>query len=162
MGKHKAIGLSASDRAILHLADRLRVLTIAILLKGILAGLSRSGASKIVNRLVRSQHLCSYTLFHPTRYFALGDQGARLLGRNNYRTLPLGPQALPIEYSAAVYCALGRVARKRLMPQEIKELYSWSIGHMEDALLCLEDATSVLEFLRVDLGRTPCVQTSDL
>ena len=152
MSKHKATRLSARDYAILHLADRLRVLTIAILRKGVLAGLSRSGASKIVNRLVRSQHLCGYTLFHPTRYFVLGDQGARLLGRTNHRTLPLGPQALPIEYTTAVYRVLGRTPRKRLMRSEVQEIYSWLTGQLMDAPMCIDEAHSVLELLRVDLG----------
>jgi len=87
-----------------------------------LFGLSGSAAGKIVNRLCRAEYLQGYTLFHPVRYYVLGTQGAKSLGLAVHRSLPLGPQSLPIEYAALVFATLGKQLRKRLNRREVLAL----------------------------------------
>lgn len=152
MNKQRGSRLSQRDHAVIQQADALRITTLEILRQSLLKGLTRSGVSKIVNRLCRSRYLQSYTLIHPGRYFVLGDAGATLLGRSGHRVLPLGPQALPTEYAAAVHCALGKSARRRMTKDELRQRFPWLPKRLVETPVGLDLKTDVIEMLRVDLG----------
>lgn len=152
MNRQQGSRLSHRDHAVIQQADALRITTLEILRQSILSGLTRSGVSKVVNRLCRSGYLQGYTLIYPGRYFVLGDTGATLLGRSGHRVLPLGPQALPTEYAAAVHCVLGKSARRRITKSELRQRFPWFPERLVESPVCLDLTTNVIELLRVDLG----------
>lgn len=144
--------LSGRDRNVIDHVARYRLTTIPVLRHTHLRGLSRSAAGKIVGRLCSAEFLQGYSLFHPTRYFVLGSQGAKSLGIGTHRTLPLGPQSLPLEYASLVYATLGKQPRKRLSRREVLALCPWLPESLAAAPHCFDEAHRVLELLRVDLG----------
>jgi len=147
--------LSSRDERVIRHTDRMRIATIEMLMCSALMGLSRSAVSKIVNRLCFAGYLKSYTLNHPARYFVLGGEGARLLGRKNYRTLPLGPQALAIEFATAAHCLMGNNKRKRLSREEVARHLPWLPKGKQHLPMCMELSRKTLEVIRVDLGGSP-------
>jgi hypothetical protein len=134
-----------------HVA-RYRLTTIAVLRRTHLKGLSRSATGKVVNRLCSFEYLHGYQLLHPLRYYVLGTQGAKSLGLSAHRSLPLGPQSLPMEYAALIHATLGKRLRKRLNPEEILAICPWLPTNLASAPHCLDETQGVLELLRVDLG----------
>jgi hypothetical protein len=144
--------LSSRDRQILEHVSRYRLTTIAALRRVLGADLSRKAASKIVGRLCDTGYLRAFTLIHPTRYYVLGTRAAKLLGISVQRSLPLGPQALPMEYAALAYAMLSKQSRKRLNPMEILAACPWLTDPMIRATHCFDESHGVLELLRVDLG----------
>lgn len=137
-------------RVVEHVA-RFRLSTCAVLRRGVLAGLSRNAAGKLLNRLCRAGQLRKYPLLHPTPYYVLGEAGAKSLGLTSQRTLPLGPQSLPLEYAVLIYAACGQPSRTRLTRREVRQSCSWLSVALAAAPHC-RDAHGVLELVRVDLG----------
>ncbi len=153
--RSRHITLSSRDQLVIRHVDRMRISTIEMLMCSALMGLSRSAISKIVNRLCRAGYLGSYTLHHPARYFVLGSEGAGFLGRKNHRTLPLGPQALAIEFATAAHCLLGNDKRKRLTREDIARHLPWLPERKQHIPMCFELSKKTLEIIRVDLGGSP-------
>jgi len=137
-------------RVIEHVA-RFRLSTCAVLRRSVLAGLSRNAAGKLLNRLCRAGQLRKHPLLHPTPYYVLGEAGAKSLGLTSQRTLPLGPQSLPLEYAVLIYAACGQPPRTRLTRREVRQLCSWLPVSLAAAPHC-RDALGGLELVRVDLG----------
>lgn len=144
--------LTKRDRDVIDHVARYRLTTIPVLRRTCLKGLSRSAAGKIVGRLCSSDYLRGYPLLHPLRYYVLGTQGANSHGLTEHRSLPLGPQSLPMEYAALVYATLGKQPRTRLKRGEVLTICPWLPTSLAAAPHCLDDAQGVLELLRVDLG----------
>jgi hypothetical protein len=144
--------LSGRDRDVIDHVARYRLTTFPVLRRTRLRGLSRSAAGKIIGRLCNAEFLQGYPLIHPTRYFVLGSQGAKSLGIGTHRTLPLGPQSLPMEYASLVYATLGIQPRQRLSRREILALCPWLPESLAAAPHCFDETHRVLELLRVDLG----------
>lgn len=147
--------LSRRDREVIDHVARYRLSTVAALRATVLGGLTRPAAGKMLKRLCEAGYLCSYPLFHPTRYFVLGSDGAKALGLSVDRSLPLGPQSLPIEFAALVYATLGKRQRKRAERLEILALCPWLPAKLISAPHCLDDVDGALELLRIDLGGPP-------
>lgn len=147
--------LSARDRLVLDHVDRYRLTTIAALRHAPLRGLTRGAVSKIVVRLCDRQFLQSFPLSHPSRYFVLGTEGIRALGKSRHRSQPLGPQSLPMEFAALAYATLGNRLRRRLHPPEVTSRCPWLPSQLAAAIHCLDEQEDVLELLRVDLGGPP-------
>lgn len=147
--------LSARDRLVLDHVARYRLTTITTLRRTPLAGLSRSGISKVIVRLCDRQFLRSFPLSHPSRYFVLGAEGIRALGLSGHRSRPLGPQALPMEFAALAYATLGKRLRLRLFPSEVQTRCPWLPNKLAAAIHCYDEHEDVLELLRIDLGGPP-------
>ena len=145
-------GLSPRDLAVLMHVDRFRLMTVSLIRRGPLAGLSRSGASKVLNRLIRSGYLSSFILKYPERYFVIGEEGIRLLGRGKHRVLPLGPQSLPIEYATAMHCLLSKIPKKRLQRREVDQQFPCFSDCPTETPICVEEISGRVELLRIDLG----------
>ena len=151
----KNIGkLSPRDLLVLDHVARYRLTTITAL-RLVLGGLSRAAVSKIVSRLCDGSYLQSYPLSHPSRYFVLGTEGIRVLGLSGYRSRPLGPQALPMEFAALTYATFGKRPRLRLLLVEVRSRCPWLPNQLATAIHCYDEQESVLELLRVDLGGPP-------
>jgi hypothetical protein len=147
--------ISERDRNVLDHVARYRCTVVDALQRTVLPELSRNAVGKVARRLCDANLLAKYTFMHPTRYFVLGGAGANALGLADYRTEPLGPQALPMEYAVLAHALLGRTPRKRLKVTEVRERCPW----LPDALLkpphCVDERTGALELIRVDLGGPP-------
>ena len=139
------------DAQIVEHVARCRLSTCAVLRRGVLAGVSRNAASKILNRLCRAGRLRKFPLIHPTPYYVLGEAGAKSLGLSLQRALPLGPQSLPLEYAVLIYAGCGRPPRTRLTRREVRQLCAWLPPTLAAAPHC-RDVHGVLELVRVDLG----------
>jgi len=151
--KNRAGGrLTARELEVIDHVARYRLTTVSVLCRTHLSGVSRGAVGKVVSRLCSADYLQSYPLFHPTRYYVLGTQGTKSLGLAVHRSLPLGPQSLPMEYAALLYATLGKQLRKRLNIREVLALYPWLPAALATAPHCFDETHGVLELLRVDLG----------
>lgn len=144
--------LSIRDREIIEHVVRYRLTTNAVLRRTHLRGLSRSAAGKVIGRLCDLDLLQGFPLSHPSRYYVLSAEAARSFGVAANRSLALGPQSLPTEYAALVYATLGKEPRKRLTRKETLAICPWLPPALVQATHCLDETSSVLELLRVDLG----------
>ncbi|MCA9009752.1 MAG: hypothetical protein KDB01_08400 [Planctomycetaceae bacterium] len=134
-----------------HIA-RNRLTTIDVLHRAVFPRLSRNAVAKMVTRLCGQGELAKYTLRHPALYFVLGERGARSAGLALYRTRPLGPQALQVEYAVLLHAMFSRPPRIRLTAQEVMAQYPWLPKKLGHAIHCHEHGTDILELIRVDLG----------
>lgn len=143
-------GLSSRDLAVLTFVDRFRLTTVSLVRRGPLAGLSRSGASKILSRLIRSGYLRGFALKYPERYFVLGEAGIQLLGRGKHRIMPLGSHSLPVAYATAMHCLLSKIPKTRLLRREIKKQFPCFNDSPDETPICIEDLDGRIELLRID------------
>lgn len=148
---HQCLNHRERVKQVLDHVARSRMSTCAALRHGVLAKLSQNAAGKLLNRLCRTGQLAKYPLLHPTPYYVLGESGAKILGMSTQRTLPLGPQALPIEFGLLIYAACGQPPRLRLTRQEVLSFCPWLPSSLAAAPHC-RDVHGVLELVRVDLG----------
>lgn len=144
-------GPTNRDRLVLEHVARYRLTTLKVLSRAVLPGLSRNALNKIANRLCAANFLQKYTLLHPTRYFVLGEAGARALGVGIHRATPLGPQSLPLEFAVLAYATLGNKPHKRLTSSDVRQRCPWLPAALADTPHCVDQA-DVLELVRVDLG----------
>ena len=142
---------SSRDWLILKHVVRYRLTTLASLKKTVLPKSSRNALNKATNRLCAAGLLRKYTLLHPTKYFVLGESGARWLGVGEHRSTSLGPQSLPQEFALLAFATLGTKVHLRLTTAEVQERCSWLPSSLAGAPHCLDQA-NVLELIRVDLG----------
>jgi hypothetical protein len=149
---HTARRISARDRQIVEHVARYRLTTVEVLRRIVIRGLSANAVSKIANRLCDSGLLQKFTLLHPTRYYLLGELGAKSLGIGTHRTIPLGPQSLPMEYAVLAYSALSKQPRKRLTSSEVRTLCPWLPAALVESPHCLDEQQQILELVRIDLG----------
>lgn len=144
--------LKSRDLGIVDFVARYRLATVDVLQQCVLPTSSANAVAKLVNRLCVAGYLRKFTLIHPTRYFVLGEAGAKALGLRIGRTDPLGPQSLPIEYAVLLYCAHVHPQRRRLSSEEVCALWPWLPAVLAAAPHCYDEPSQSLELLRVDLG----------
>ena len=144
--------LKARDRQVVEFVARNRLATVETLRRCIFNNSSGNAVAKLVNRLCAVWLLGKYTLFHPVRYFVLGEAGAKVVGLRSARTWALGPQSLPIEYGILLYCTHGHPRRRRLTTQEIRADWPWLSEALAAQPHVLDGPSQMLELLRVDLG----------
>ena len=149
-------GIRSRDRQIVDHIARHRITTNDVLHKLYFSACQPNAVTKVTARLCRAQWLSKFPLFHPRSYFTLGPLAAKRLGVPLQRTLPLGPQALPIEYAALAYVA-SKTAHRRLTSAELQELWPSLVGPLAEFPYCLDESAKppVLELIRVDLGGKP-------
>lgn len=134
---------------------RHRISTNGAIRRHICPELSPNSVSKLTAGLCHRGLLARHPLFPPAVYFTLGEAAARDRGVRLHRALPLGPQALPIEYGVLAYAALGSSYHRRLNLDELEQLLSGAPASLlSEAPYCLDETKreSVLELFRVDLG----------
>jgi len=144
--------ITGRHRTIIEHVGRYRLSTLEVLGRVVLPGTSRNALSKLVNRLCVAGLLAKYPLVHPAYYVVLGHSAAHMLGAGEHRTVPLGPQSLPIEYAVLVYATLGQQPRIRQTTAEILDRCPWLPSGLINAPHCFDDRNQVLELVRVDLG----------
>ena len=144
--------ISERDRRIVEHVARYRLTTVEVLRRTVIGGLSANAVSKVANRLCDSGLLQKFTLLHPTRYYLLGEAGAKALGVGLHRTAPLGPQSLPMEYAVLAYSTLSKHPRQRLTSDEVQKLCPWFPTAFVEAPHCFEEQQQILELIRIDLG----------
>lgn len=144
--------LKSRDWQVVEFIARYRLATVDALRHCVLANLSQNAVTKLTNRLCALDLLRKYTLFHPVRYFVLGESGAKAAGLRLDRTWALGPQSLPIEYAVLLYCLHGHPQRRRMTTREILSGWSWLPGTLATAPHAFDESSQVLELLRIDLG----------
>ena len=145
---------TARTRAILDHVARHRITTNKVVQRLYLPHHQLNAVSKVTARLRRVSLLSKYPLIHPQVYYTLGPQTVQALGISPHRTLPLGPQVLPIEYAALAYATLGLTYHKRLTIPELKQLCPWLTDEFAESPHCLDESRDppVVELIRVDLG----------
>ena len=146
------VRMSCGDRQLIDHVGRFKLTTTEVVKRALLPGKSHNAITKITNRLCKSGLLAKFPLIHPLKYFVLGQRGAHLLGLGEHRSLPLGPQSLPIEYATLVYATLGNQPRMRLTTAETVEVCPWLPVRLAKSTHCLDQQNQVLELIRVDLG----------
>ena len=149
---HIRFHITARLRPIIEHVGRYRLTTLEVLGRVVLPGTSRNALSKVVNRLCVAGLLAKFPLIHPTHYFVLGQAAAHILGAGEHRSVPLGPQSLPIEYAVLIYATLGQLPRIRQTNAEILARCPWLPVSFTTAPHCFDDRNQVLELVRVDLG----------
>ena len=112
-------------------------------------GQSLNAVSKVTARLCKQRLLSRYPLFPPQDYFVLGAKSIQILGLPASRTLPLGPQALPMDYAVLLYAANGN--KQRLTVSELRKSASWLPDNLRRSPYCI-GIDNLLELVRVDLG----------
>lgn len=150
-------GLTGRDQQILEHVFRHRMTTNGVLHKLFLRNRQPNAVTKITSRMCRECLLAKHPLHHPRVYYTLGPRGAQQLGVTSHRTCPLGPQALPTEFGALAYAALGPAYHQRLTTTEVGAHFPWLPEPLLDFPHCLDTSAQppVLELIRVDLGGTP-------
>lgn len=145
------------DRQIIDHVVRHRITTNEVIQNLFFPDQQPNAVTKVTARLCRTKLLRKFPLYHPRTYFTLGPQAAQLLGLSSHRTLPLGPQSLPIEFGALAYAALGPQYQRRLTPRELQSLYPWLDTRLLEAPHCINESgnSPLLELVRVDLGGKP-------
>ena len=141
--------MTERDKKIIELTQRYRLGTNATFQAMAFDGQSLNAVSKVTARLCKQRLLARYPLFPPQDYFSLGTKATQMLGLPVSRSLPLGPQALPMDYAVLLYAASGE--RKRLMASELEESVSWLPGNLRHSPYCI-GRENILELVRVDLG----------
>ena len=144
--------LMQRDQAWLAHVARYRLTTVDVVQRLLQPNVSRNAIGKVLGRLCDAGLLSKYPLLHPTRYYVLGEGGAQALGIGTHRTVPLGPQSLPMEYGVLLYAALGNRLRQRLTKQELLDRCGWLPAALAEAPHCTDIKQSALELVRVDLG----------
>ena len=149
--------LPGRDGHIIDHVVRHRISNNEIIQKLFFFGQQPNAVTKVTARLCRTNLLRKFPLYHPRTYFTLGSQAAQLLGLSSNRTLPLGPQSLPIEFGALAYATLGPRYQRRLTHRELRDCCPWLDDRLLDAPHCLNETTDppTLELIRVDLGGKP-------
>ncbi|MBA3313064.1 MAG: hypothetical protein H0T47_07220 [Planctomycetaceae bacterium] len=144
--------LTPRDQALLAHVARYRLTTVDVVQRLLRPNVSRNAIGKVLSRLCAAGLLHKYPLLHPTLYYVLGDGGAQALGIGTHRTLPLGPQSLPMEYGVLLYATLGSERRQRLTKQELLTRCAWLPAALAESPHCKDIKQAVLELVRVDLG----------
>lgn len=143
------------QRRIVEHVLRHRISTNEAIRRHVCPNLTPNAVSKLTAKLCKRGVLASHPLFPPLVYFTLGKRAIADKGLPLKRTLPLGPQALPIEYGALAYAALGSGNHCRLTVPELKRLLPGATAVLLDVPYSLDEngtPTPVLELIRVDLG----------
>lgn len=154
-GQHARKTTDERQRRIIEHVLRHRISTNAAIRRHVCPQLTPNAVSKLTAAFCRNGVLACHPLFPPLVYFTLGKQAAAERGLPLRRTLPLGPQALPIEYGVLAYAALGSGNHLRLTSDELQRLLPGVPGSLLDAPYSLDEngtPTPVLELIRVDLG----------
>ena len=110
---------------------------------------------KVTSRLCRTQMLQKIPLVHPQVYFILTGRACRQIGAAASRSQPLGPQALPSELAALLYCTRGPRYHQRITNRELHEQFPWFPSASNHDIYCIdrtESALPVIEWIRTDLG----------
>lgn len=140
------------DQTLLAHVARYRLTTVDVVQRLLRSNVSRNAIGKVLSRLCAAGLLRKYPLLHPTHYYVLGDGGAHALGIGAHRTVPLGPQSLPMEYGVLLYATLGNKLRQRLTKQELINRCTWLPAALAEAPHCTDLKQNSLELVRVDLG----------
>ena len=111
--------LQDRDFEILEHVMRYRITTPEVLHQLFFADCDRNAVTKVTSRLCTQQFLASYPLYGSNVYFALGKNGARVVGLQARHVKPLGPQALYREYGTLAYCCLNGTLREKLRVRDI-------------------------------------------
>ncbi len=106
---------------------------------------------KVTSRLCRTQMLQRFPLVHPQVYFTLTAKACRQLGGTPSRSQPLGPQALPSELAALLYCTCGPSYHQRLTNHEVREQFPWFPAASRHEIYSVV-ADQAMEWIRTDLG----------
>ena len=147
--------LSMRDRQILEHVGRYRLTTNGILHRLLFDG-QPNAVTKVTTRLTRHGYLCRHRFYHPRVYFTLGQRGVTLLGLPENRTLPLGPQSLPVEYGVLAYATLGTRPVLRLTRTELESTLPGIEPSLAEQAYCRVDSDHhEIELVRVDLGGAP-------
>ena len=147
--------LDERDLLILQHVARHRLTTHEVLRRLFFPGSQPNAIVKVTSRLCRQQMLQKFPLIHPQVYFTLTAKACRQIGRAPSRSQPLGPQALPSELAALLYCTCGPRYHQRLTNHELREQFPWFPAASNHDIYCVDrtdSALPVLEWIRTDLG----------
>ena len=154
----KSLGVStldSRDMLILQLTARHRLITNDVVRRLYCPAGQPNAAVKITARLARAGLLHKFPLIHPQVYFTLTEKACQHLGGGPYRSQPLGPQALPSEFAALLYCTCGPRYHERLSNGEVRASFPWFPDPSRHEIYCLDQPPSsqpILEWVRTDLG----------
>jgi hypothetical protein len=148
--------LGPRDNDIFEHVLRYRLTTRDVLHRLYFADAEPNAVTKVTSRLCKHALLSAHRFetFPSRSYYALGPEGARLLGVSSKRAKPLGVQALPIEFATLMYCAADS-GRERLTRRELEEHHPHYLVPGVDAgryYLDREGETTRLAYIRVDCG----------
>ena len=147
--------LDERDLLILQHVARHRLTTHEVLRRLFFPGSQPNAIVKVTSRLCRTQMLQKFPLVHPQVYFTLTGTACRQIGAAPFRSQPLGPQSLPSELAALLYCTCGPRYHQRLANHEVREHFPWFRLASNHDIYCLDHTDSafpVLEWIRPDLG----------
>ena len=147
--------LEERDLLIQRHVNRHRLTTHEVLRRLFFPASQPNSVVKVTSRLCSTQVLQKFPLVYPQVYFTLTAKACRQIGGAPSRSQPLGPQALPSELAALLYCTCGPRYHQRLTNQELHEQFPWFPAASNHDIYCLdrtESALPVLEWIRTDLG----------
>lgn len=119
---HHNSRLQDRDSDILEHLMHYRMTTPQILHELFFDGADRSAVSKVTSRLIDTGFLIKADLYDSHVYFALGKNGARVMGMPQARVKPLGQQAKYREFGTLMFCMRAREQRRRLRVSELHQL----------------------------------------
>lgn len=150
-----SLRLDERDLLILQHVARHRLTTHEVLRRMFAPASKPNSIVKITSRLCREQMLQKFPLVHPQVYFTLTGKACRQIGGPSSRSQPLGPQAMPSELAALLYCTCGTRYHRRLVNHEIPAHFPWFRMASNHDIYCLDHTESglpVMEWIRTDLG----------
>lgn len=142
------------DNSILKHIYRMRLSTPEIVHQMYFPDATLNAVSQVMKRHAARRSVNSYPLWGKRIYWTLGSRWIRSHGVSRRRTLPIGEQALPVEYGVLIYCCRNPdgIVRKRLLPHELQKPYPWFPDSMLHHPFCLEHGSSTrrLAAIRVE------------
>lgn len=147
--------LDERDLQILQHVARHRLTTHEVLHRLFAPASQPNSIVKVTSRLCRTQMLQKFPLVHPQVYFKLTGKACRQIGGTPSRSQPLGPQALPSELAALLYCTYGPRYHQRLTHHEVREYFPWFPAASRHEIYSVDrypENQQVMEWIRTDLG----------